>query len=214
MLPWMLGHAPVLAAFFVMDILLPFILAGVVIGWIYRALTHQGENLYEGILHEYGFSTGLFWVVGLMVVSSVLSMAIRQMRHLAEKPSDFFRLPIFILVSTTFLMPVRLLGFFRLAHVAGWGTRAGAYTGGGQAEEAAATVVEAVPLPAPTPVPMITVGVGPRPEPASSPVALLERQTVLTATPSRPTRHRLNPYAAIPYLIGAAIFALEVFAIV
>ena len=206
MLPWMLGHAPILAAFFVMDILLPFILAGVVLGWIYRGVTHQGENLYAGILHEYGFSTGIFWVIGLMVVSSVLSMAIRQMRHLAEKPSDFFRLPIFILVSTTFLMPIRLLGFFRLAHVAGWGTRSGAYNGGGQPEEA-------VP---PLAIPVTTVGSGLRGETDGRNVSLMERQTALTglAPSARPVRHRLNPYAVIPYLIGATIFALEVFAIV
>ena len=219
MLPWMLGHAPVLAAFFVMDILLPFILAGVVIGWIYRGFTHQGENLYSGILHEYGFSTGIFWVVGLMVVSSVLSMAIRQMRHLAEKPSDFFRLPVFILVSTTFLMPVRLLGFFRLGHVAGWGTRAGAYTGGGQVDEKASSPVELDPIPvsvlapAPSAATLITVGVGPRPEPVGGSVALLEREPVQGRAPRAARRH-LNPYAAIPYLIGASIFALEVFAIV
>src|SRR6185437_5925767 len=64
------------------------------------------------------------------VVSSVISMAIRQIRHLSEIPTDFFRLPVFIIVSTFFLMPIRLLGFFRMAHASGWGTRAGAYAGG------------------------------------------------------------------------------------
>src|SRR5690606_4026046 len=37
MLPWMLAHAPVLAFFFVLDIVLPFLLAGVIGGWVYRA---------------------------------------------------------------------------------------------------------------------------------------------------------------------------------
>ncbi|WP_181408440.1 glycosyltransferase family 2 protein, partial [Schumannella sp. 10F1B-5-1] len=130
MLPWMLGHAPVLALFFVMDIILPFLLYGVILGWIWRSITGQGYDFYRAILDEYGLSTGLIWVLGLMVVSSVLSMGIRQLRHLAEKPSDFFRLPLFIIVSTLFLMPVRLLGFVRMAHASGWGTRAGAYSGG------------------------------------------------------------------------------------
>ncbi|WFR66043.1 hypothetical protein P9139_13395 [Curtobacterium flaccumfaciens] len=121
----MLGHAPILAAFFLTDIILPFMLFGVIAGWVYRAFTGQGENLYQGILQQYGFSTGFVYVAALMVLSSVLSMAIRQMRHLAEKPSDFFRLPMFIIVSTFFLMPIRLIGFFRLAHASGWGTRAG-----------------------------------------------------------------------------------------
>lgn len=137
MLPWMLGHAPVLSIFFLADIILPFLLVGTIAGWIYRSASGTGVNLYEAMLETYGAQAGWFWVIALMVVSSVLSMAIRQIRHLQEVPSDFFRLPIFIIVSTFFLMPVRLLGFLRMAHASGWGTRAGAYAGGdpGFAEE-------------------------------------------------------------------------------
>jgi len=130
MLPWMLGHAPLLAFFMVLDIALPFLLAGVFLGWIYRSMTGQGFNFYQGFLDEYGVQGGLVSVVLLMVASSVVSMGIRQVRHLAEKPTDFFRLPVFILISTFFLMPIRLFGFFRMAHASGWGTRAGAYAGG------------------------------------------------------------------------------------
>ncbi|WP_396642689.1 glycosyltransferase [Microbacterium sp.] len=130
MLPWMLGHAPLLAVFMVMDIVLPFLLAGVIGGWIYRAAVGEGHNFYVAILNEFGMSSGLIWVVALIVISSVLSMAIRQLRHLAERPSDFLRLPIFIITSTAFLMPIRLIGFFRMGHASGWGTRAGAYAGG------------------------------------------------------------------------------------
>lgn len=130
MLPWMLSHAPLLALFMVMDIVLPFLLAGVIAGWIYRSVIGEGYNFYEPIVGDMGIHMGIAWIIGLVVVSSVLSMAIRQLRHLSEKPTDFFRLPIFILASTAFLMPIRLIGFFRMAHVAGWGTRAGAYKKG------------------------------------------------------------------------------------
>jgi len=224
MLPWMVSHAPVLSIFFVMDILLPFILYGVVLGWIYRGVTHQGENLYAGILREYGFSSGLLWVIGLMVASSVLSMAIRQLRHLAEKPSDFFRLPIFILTSTFFLMPVRLIGFFRLGHVSGWGTRAGAYAGGSSAE---AENAGDVPPPASSGAAIAAEAgepLAPRSVGGSGAVAVLSPEAVITglrpstvSSASRPvvrTRRHLNPYAATPYLIGISIFALEAFAIV
>ena len=130
MLPWMLGHAPFLAVFMSMDIILPFLLAGVIGGWVYRAIVGAGHNFYAAILNEFGLSSGLLWVIALIVISSVLSMAIRQLRHLSEKPSDFLRLPIFIITSTLFLMPIRLIGFFRMGHASGWGTRAGAYAGG------------------------------------------------------------------------------------
>lgn len=255
MLPWMLGHAPVLAAFFITDIILPFMLFGVIAGWVYRAFTGQGENLYQGILSQYGFSTGFVYVAALMVVSSVLSMAIRQMRHLAEKPSDFFRLPMFIIVSTFFLMPIRLIGFFRLAHASGWGTRAGAYAGGPMQEDPAESVQPTTPG---TQIPFSPIDAADRaqaldgfvqlqgtPAGAAHEQVAVDRAfdelfgadattnstaTVLAtrreaaaafadqqpaASRTAPVKaRRYNPYAAIPYCIGFAIFALEAFLIV
>ncbi|QNE46962.1 glycosyltransferase [Glaciihabitans sp. INWT7] len=218
MLPWMLGHAPVLALFFVMDIVLPFLLAGVIGGWIFRSFTGQGYNFYEGILKEYGVQSGIALVVGLMVLSSVLSMAIRQLRHLSEKPSDFFRLPVFIIVSTAFLMPIRLIGFFRMGHASGWGTRAGAYAGGSSND----TIVES-----------LSIDESPRVDPGSdqAPIgfgplsagnhstALLEASPriatrVRASAPRAQRRRRLNPKAAWPYVIGLTIFAVEAYFIV
>ncbi|RDV45023.1 glycosyl transferase family 2 [Leifsonia sp. ku-ls] len=237
MLPWMLGHAPVLAFFFVMDILLPFILAGVLGGWVYRSITGQGYNFYEGFLKSYGLEGGILTVVALMVASSVISMSIRQIRHLSEKPSDFFRLPVFIIVSTFFLMPIRLLGFFRMAHASGWGTRAGAYAGGpgevSSEEEIARHTAGAVPAgpTAPAAEPAST-GAAARALPdavggVTTTTALATRAQITSraeakaaearaaeaaaAAPARTTkpRRRLNPLAAIPYLIGFAILTLE-----
>jgi hyaluronan synthase len=199
MLPWMLGHAPILAVFLVLDIVLPFLLAGVIIGWTYRAFTGQGENLYAGILQEYGLQSGVLWVLAVMVVASVLSMAIRQVRHLAEKPSDFIRMPFFIVFSTLFLMPIRLLGFFRMAHVAGWGTRKGAY--------------RAADLPAIAPPDAqraLTAGAqsGEAPHP-SGVITTLKPSSTALALSAKPTP-RVNPLATVPYLLGAAVFATEV----
>ncbi|MFP7760586.1 glycosyltransferase [Marisediminicola sp. LYQ134] len=226
MLPWMLGHAPVLAIFFIMDIVLPFLLAGVIAGWVYRAATGQGYNFYSGILTEYGVSSGVLLVLGLMIVSSVLSMAIRQLRHLSEKPTDFFRLPIFIIVSTAFLMPIRLIGFFRMGHASGWGTRAGAY-GGGAANDSAVSEHASDSLRSVDDAPagdtsaddiLTDLGFSDR---RSTPHAgaLLEaspRRAAQTrvAAPQPAPRRRLNPKAAWPYVIGFTIFALEAILIV
>ena len=235
MLPWMLGHAPLLAFFFVMDILLPFLLAGVIGGWAYRALTGQGYNFYQGFLDTYGINTGIFAVVSLMVASSVISMAIRQIRHLAEKPTDFFRLPLFILVSTFFLMPIRLIGFFRMGHASGWGTRAGAYAGGDAEVDTTADLLVAASV-ASQPSPLAAAGTTDgalhhatatavlatttatavreleAPRPALDP-ELVDTAAVMSKR-ARPARRRLNPKAAFPYLIGIAIFILEGFFIV
>lgn len=219
MLPWMLGHAPVLAIFFVMDIVLPFLLFGVVAGWVYRAVTGQGYNFYQGILSEYGVQSGVVVVLALMLVSSVLSMAIRQIRHLSEKPSDFFRLPVFIIVSTVFLMPIRLIGFFRMGHASGWGTRAGAY-GGGASNDDLVTGLGELPL-----VDAADAASDER-ELRGIPVSAGSHATALIETsprraaqsriaaPQPAARRRLNPKAAWPYVIGFTIFALEAILIV
>ncbi|WP_431219183.1 glycosyltransferase family 2 protein [Leifsonia xyli] len=220
MLPWMLGHAPVLAFFFVMDIILPFMLAGVIGGWIYRSITGGGYNFYEGFLKSYGIEGGILTVVALMVASSVISMSIRQIRHLSEKPSDFFRLPVFIIVSTFFLMPIRLIGFFRMAHASGWGTRAGAYSGGpgeiSSEEEIAQHTSSAVPSGHSAPVLPDSVGgmttataLATRTQLATRAEAKAAASAAPTPAPAAKKRRRLNPLAAIPYLIGIAILTLE-----
>ena len=218
MLPWMAGHAPVLAIFFATDILLPFLLVGTVAGWLYREMSHTGTNLYAAALETYTGLRGWVWVIGLMVVSSVLSMSIRQIRHLHERPSDFFRLPVFILTSTFFLMPVRLLGFLRMAHVAGWGTRSGAYTGG--ADGGADLVAELEEMPGTAPVDLVD-RVGPAARhtagaPASDDPTEPLRATVGTvvrgrraSAPALVVRPRFNVLAVVPYVIAVALFALE-----
>jgi hyaluronan synthase len=198
MLPWMLGHAPMLALFFTLDIVLPFLLAGVMAGWVYHSATGHGYNFYVGILEQYGLANGVTVVLGLMLVSSVLSMAIRQIRHLSEVPADFFRLPLFIVFSTVFLMPIRLIGFFRMAHVSGWGTRAGAYgEAGGAPPDAPAHV---------------TRGRIDRGKPAGT-MLVRSRPDLRKVDDARrgASRPRPNPLAGVPYLIGTAVFALEVY---
>lgn len=207
MLPWMLGHAPVLAVFFLTDILLPFLLLGTILGWVYRSVSGTGTNLYEAILETYTGLNGWVWVVALMIVSSVLSMSIRQIRHLHEKPSDFFRLPVFIIVSTFFLMPIRILGFVRMAHASGWGTRAGAYGGGGENEDLMAELEE---VSGGAPVDLVD-----RAE-AGSAVRTEVRRVRAAQAAQQPTatRRRLNPLAAVPYGIALALLALEALAYV
>lgn len=80
-----------------------------------------GVDLYAGYLSTYGRAHGIAAVVLLTVVATSLSMAIRHQRHLAERPADLLRLPLFIVVSTLVLIPIRLVGFIRLAHAGSWG---------------------------------------------------------------------------------------------
>jgi cellobiuronic acid synthase len=189
MLPWMLRHTPVLALFFLADIVLPFLLLGAAIGAAYRVTTGQGTNYYTGFLTAYGWSQGLLLVVVLTMTATVLSMSIRQFRHLRERPFDLFWMPVFIIISSLFLMPIRLLGFFRMAHAGAWGTRKDAYV--------ATSTVELPESPAP---------VGPR---TGGGVALAERP--VTSTVAVTMHRKFNTLAGVPYLIGLSVIAAEVF---
>jgi hyaluronan synthase len=129
MLPWMLRHSRTLAFFYICDILLPFLLVCTALSWAFRLSASHTPDLFGGFVTRFGRPTALPLMLGLTLVMSALSSAIRQARHLAHRPDDLFRLPAFVLISTFFLMPIRLLGFARMAHNTGWGTRAGGYSG-------------------------------------------------------------------------------------
>lgn len=260
MLPWMAGHAPMLAFFFALDIILPFIYVGATAGWFYRAYTHTGVNFYKPLMDMYPGWQGFAVVGGLIATSSWASVIVRQSRHLAYKPSDIFRLPIFILASTVFLMPVRIIGFVRMAHAAGWGTRKGAYAGGSTEPDPQSEVIVATDLLDPAPADdtvVIAAATNPRgipvprlhdtetlepvtgrtivslddlldtldpdndPEPTRAPLVPAPRSRAevreRAGNPIRhpaPTPERINVLALIPYLIAAAIFAVEALAYV
>ena len=129
MLPWMIRNSRTLAFFYICDILLPFLLICTVMSWFFRLSASHTPDLFGGFVGRFGRPTALPLMLGLTIGMSALSSAIRQARHLAARPSDLFRLPAFLLISTFFLMPIRLYGFVRMAHATGWGTRAGGYSG-------------------------------------------------------------------------------------
>ncbi len=201
MLPWMLGHAPLLAFFFVTDIALPFIWACSAISWIIRTKQHTGDNLYEGMLHVRAHA--IFAIIALTLFTSALAMCLRQARHLGEVPSDFFWMPVYILFSTLVLMPIRLYGFIRLGHVGGWGTRADAFTADQSNNldaELSALVAES--------------GPGAEPERGTEHGAGTASAPVPTIAPPRPKPHAEttdgDPRGLIPYAIAAAVLILGV----
>ena len=180
-------HAPLLAFFFICDIALPFIWVCSALAWGVRSLTHQRDaDLYVGLLHVR--SHAFFIIVLLTVLTSALAMCLRQARHIAEVPSDFFWMPLYILFSTLVLMPIRLYGFFRCGHLGGWGTRANAFSADPTVGEHQAAELEA-PIVAGT-------------------------STVMTRRPAASTTSRDqssgDPRSIVPYLIGSAIIILGV----
>ena len=129
MFPWMLRNARPLAFFYLADILLPFLLLGAYLGWIVRQFVITDVDLFAPWVDNFGRVGGALTVAVLAILASTASSALRQARHLRERPSDLWRIPTFLVISTLMLMPIRMLGFTRMAHNSGWGTRAGGFAG-------------------------------------------------------------------------------------
>jgi hyaluronan synthase len=193
MLPWMLGHAPLLGFFFLADIAMPFLWLSSAVAWGIRLHRHTGDNLYDGMMGVRQHA--VVAIIVLTLLTSTLAMCLRQARHLAEVPGDFFWMPFYIMFSTLVLMPIRLYGFIRLGHVGGWGTRADAYT----ADQASA--------PRPT-------------DPLDHELSELITRTagrgpVATATSTTPAPSKVespdgDPRGLVPYLIASAVLIVGV----
>jgi hyaluronan synthase len=109
MLPWMLRNAPVLALFYTADIVAPFV--------------------YDQLPLPEQPARALAVVLALSLAMTLFSLAVRFGHHFAYRPGDLLYLPAFMVINTAMLMPVRVVGFFRMAHNSGWGTRANAFAG-------------------------------------------------------------------------------------
>ncbi len=129
MLPWMLRHTPVLAVFYVSDIVVPFVLIGAFASWAEALATGDKWDLYADFPLPQVPWQALVITLTLALVMTLFSLAIRFGRHFAYRPRDLVYLPAFMLINTTLLMPIRIAGFFRMAHNAGWGTRSHGYRG-------------------------------------------------------------------------------------
>jgi hyaluronan synthase len=129
MLPWMLRYAPVLAIFYACDIIIPFVLVGAFASWAEALATQEKSDLYRDLPLPGTPWQALLIVVALALVMTLVSLGIRFGRHFAYRPNDLLYLPVFMLINTVLLMPIRICGFFRMAHNASWGTRSHGFQG-------------------------------------------------------------------------------------
>jgi hyaluronan synthase len=129
MLPWMLRYAPVLAIFYTADIIIPFVLIGAFASWVEALATQEKSDLYGALPLPGTPWQALLITVALAIVMTLVSLGIRFGRHFAYRPNDLLYLPAFMLINTALLMPIRICGFFRMAHNAGWGTRSHGFQG-------------------------------------------------------------------------------------
>lgn len=129
MLRWMIRNTPVLSVLYLSDILVPFILVGCFVNWGIAIATGNKAALYGALALPDVSWERVAIILSLTVVMTLASLSLRFGRHFAYSPNDLVALPVFMLINTFVLMPVRVLGFFRMAHNSGWGTRTGGFSG-------------------------------------------------------------------------------------
>lgn len=130
MMGWMLREARFLAVFYTIDILVPFVLLGTFAGWVEALFTHRsGPQIYASLSLDGVSGHTMPVLFSLAVALSLVSLSVRFSRHFAFSPKDLLYLPAFMAINTLILLPVRLLGFFRCAHNASWGTRESSFEG-------------------------------------------------------------------------------------
>ena len=118
-----------LALFYISDIVMPFLLLAAATGFAVRVAQGENVNFYEGITFGYGPVVGTFIIVVLTLAATWISAYVRQSRHFDERPRDLWLLPVFTVLNTFVLMPIRIYGFMRMAKNDGWGTRRNAFDG-------------------------------------------------------------------------------------
>lgn len=121
---WMLRRAPLMFFIYWTDMLLPFFLWGIYLSFFIKTVilhsTQQADMLF--LAHR-----PLLIVLLATLGGAYFSYAIRQLRVLSENPRHFIFMPVYIILLTFVMAPVRMIGFARLADDLGWGTRANSY---------------------------------------------------------------------------------------
>ena len=124
MTPWMLRHAPLMFCIYWSDMLIPFFLWGIYLSYFIKAAILRMHTQSDML-----FLANRSWLVVMLATlgGAYFSYAIRQLRVLSESPRHFLFMPLYIVLLTFVMAPIRMLGFARLADDMGWGTRANSY---------------------------------------------------------------------------------------
>lgn len=120
---YMIRRTPFLAFVYFSDMLIPFFWLGTIVNLVWKLCIGDPVNYTRAVWWQ----QIIFVTMGLFV-----SAIIRNYAHLERHPEDWTFLPLFILMQSFLLTPIRVYGFFRLAQDSGWGTRKHAHKGGGQ----------------------------------------------------------------------------------
>jgi cellulose synthase/poly-beta-1,6-N-acetylglucosamine synthase-like glycosyltransferase len=120
-----LWRRPVALACFATDIATPFAL--------YAVMALAVAHALSGVGGPTGFPLPIELALGYL--GMLVSIGLRQIPHFRRVPQDTYRLPVFVLALTFFMVPIRLAAFATMLHQ-GWGSRPAALPHKGVLREA------------------------------------------------------------------------------
>ncbi|MDO4478663.1 MAG: glycosyltransferase family 2 protein [Lachnospiraceae bacterium] len=120
MTPWMAKHAKLMCFIYWTDMLFPMLLISVYVNMATSfVLRHLGHPII-GVTYNESFLVTLI----LIILGCMLGFGVRNLKVFARKPFYYTLLiPVFIVILTIIMTPIRILGLMRCADGLGWGTR-------------------------------------------------------------------------------------------
>ena len=120
MTKWMFKNAPLMCFIYWSDMLMPMILISVYANaGICMLLNHMGVNI-----QTINYTEALWLTLVLIVFGCIFSFGARNIKVMSDLPIYYtILIPVFIVVLTLIMVPVRLVGLAQCADGKGWGTR-------------------------------------------------------------------------------------------
>ena len=126
MWPWLITHAPLTGLHFTSDVVTPFLTVGMLVH-MFKSIFGRKKKDYK-LLNSPRFAS---WKVQvpLAVIGACISAGIKNIYQIRKDPKEVVRLPIYAVLLTVLMTPIRIWGFMTSAYHASWMTRKNAYKG-------------------------------------------------------------------------------------
>jgi hyaluronan synthase len=122
---WMIENAKFMFCIYWSDTLLPFMLWGLYGSYLINYIFFKNNPNQYLLLNPHSVVLIAIFTFG----GAYFSYAVRQLAVINEHKSHLIFIPIYLLLLSFLMAPIRIVGFARLADDLGWGTRGSGYQG-------------------------------------------------------------------------------------
>ena len=120
MTPWMLKNSKLMLFIYWSDMFMPMALISIYINMFVCFILKQNGVEYGSI----DYTTTIWTTIALILLGCIFSFGVRNIKVFKSQPWYYILLiPVFIVVLTMIMVPVRIIGLMHCADDMGWGTR-------------------------------------------------------------------------------------------